>query len=85
MGRWQFAAGDTCFSQSCVFTWDEPGETMLELGGETDDSAEVHLHQYTQHGQQAGGAGVCLEKGNKTGEESGAQILWGAAEGAGIV
>ena len=28
---------------------------------------------------------MCPEKGNETGEGSGAQILWGAAEGAGIV
>ena len=29
------------------------------------------------------GPGTCPEKGNETGEESGAQVLWGAAEGAG--
>ena len=28
---------------------------------------------------------MCPGKGNKTGEGSGAQVLWGAAEGAGIL
>ena len=32
-----------------------------------------------------GCASLCPEKGNKTGEGSGAQVLQGAAEGAGIV
>jgi len=31
------------------------------------------------------GPGMCPEKGNKTGEGSGAQALWGVAEGSGIV
>ena len=31
------------------------------------------------------GPGACSEKGNKAGEGSGAQILWGVAEGAGVV
>jgi len=34
--------------------------------------------------ERHGGPGTCPEKGNKTGEGSGAQALRGAAEGAGI-
>ena len=31
------------------------------------------------------GARACSENGNKVGERSGAQVLWGAADGTGIV